>query len=103
MRVEEPLSGREAGEQPPLGGMALVGLGVGYSFAGAATHVVASARLATALNLSLAGRAHALFHAFAPPAALVTALACFLDMPPQLMVDLGKELPRSGLWRPRFG
>ena len=88
-------------EDDSTGGPTRVGLGVRYSMVGVVTHVYATTRLAGAIGLSLAGQAHGLATALVPPAAIVTALLCFLDQPPAWVVEAGKALPRAGLWRPK--
>jgi len=77
---------REVDRRPPLGGLVLVGLGLGYGYAGAAVHLVATARLRRVIGLSAPGAAFSAAHALAPPAALTAAALCFADRAPHWLV-----------------
>ncbi len=57
---------REIEERPPLGGLVMTALGLGYAFAGGACHLYAVARLRSSL-LSPLGTFAACAHAVAPP------------------------------------
>ena len=72
---------REIEERPPLGGLVMTALGLGYAFAGGACHLYAVARLRSSL-LSPLGTFAACAHAVAPPFMLSTAALCFLDRSP---------------------
>ena len=91
---------REIEERPPLGGLVMTALGLGYAFAGGACHLYAVARLRSSL-LSPLGTFAACAHAVAPPFMLSTAALCFLDRSPTWVKDLGIAVPATGLWRPR--
>ena len=91
---------REIEERPPLGGLVMTALGLGYAFAGGASHLYAVARLRSSL-LSPLGTFAACAHAVAPPFMLTTAASCFLDRSPQWVKDFGVAVPATGLWRPR--
>ena len=91
---------REVEERPPLGGLVMTALGLGYAFAGGASHLYAVARLRSSL-LSPLGTFAACAHAVAPPFMLTTAASCFLDRSPQWVKDFGVAVPATGLWRPR--
>ena len=91
---------REIEERPPLGGLVMTALGLGYAFAGGASHLYAVARLRSSL-LSPLGTFAACAHAVAPPFMLSTAALCFLDRSPTWVKDLGIAVPATGLWRPR--
>ena len=91
---------REIEERPPLGGLVMTALGLGYAFAGGACHLYAVARLRSSL-LSPLGTFAACAHAIAPPFMLSTAALCFLDRSPTWVKDLGIAVPATGLWRPR--
>ena len=91
---------REIEERPPLGGLVMTALGLGYAFAGGASHLYAVARLRSSL-LSPLGTFAACAHAVAPPFMLTTAATCFLDRSPQWVKDFGVAVPATGLWRPR--
>jgi len=93
---------REVKDRPPLGGLVMTALGLGYAYAGGACHLFAIARLRSTL-LSPLVTAAAAMHAVAPPFMLTTAALCFLDRSPQWVNDLGfAVVPAMGLWRPRI-
>lgn len=92
---------RDIEDRPPLGGLVMTALGLGYAYAGGACHLYAIARLRSTL-LSPLGTAAAAVHAVAPSFMLTTAAMCFLDRPPQWVKDIGIAEHATGLWRQRI-
>lgn len=77
---------REIDDAPPLGGLVLTTLGLGYSYAGSAVYLTAAWQLRAALGLTAASATSVVTHALVAPAALTTAALCFLDRPPRWLV-----------------
>ena len=73
---------REIDGAPPLGGLVLVALGLGYSYSGAAVYLSAAWQLRRTLGLGAASGAAMVGHAQLAPGALTTAALCFADRSP---------------------
>ena len=73
---------REIDGAPPLGGLVLVALGLGYSYSGAAVYLSAAWQLRRTLGLGAASGAALVGHALLAPGALTTAALCFADRTP---------------------
>ena len=82
---------REIDGAPPLGGLVLVALGLGYSYSGAAVYLSAAWQLRRTLGLGAASGAALVGHALLAPGALTTAALCFADRTPA-WVALGVTL-----------
>ena len=77
---------RELDGAPPLGGLVLVALGLGYSYSGAAVYLTAAWQLRRALGLGAVSGAAVVGHALLAPCALTTAALCFGDHSPTWVI-----------------
>lgn len=82
---------RELDGAPPLGGLVLVALGLGYSYAGAAVYLTAAWQLRRTLGLSVASGAAVVGHALLAPCALTTAALCFADRTPAWVASVAER------------
>ena len=89
---------REIDGAPPLGGLVLVALGLGYSYAGAAVYLTAAWQLRRTLGLGVVSGAAVAGHALLAPCALSTAALCFADHAPAWVITAAEwAVPGSKL------